>query len=154
VQFDFRFDHWYDGSKCPGFKEKKMPTKQVIVIRKDLNMRKGKIASQAAHASIKVFFDRMEKAPWVFPEPCYLTVVTEAMAEWINGLFTKICVYVESEEELLNLYNKAKESGIPCSLIQDAGLTEFGGVPTYTCIAVGPDYNERVDEITGGLPLL
>lgn len=129
-------------------------TKQVIVIRKDLNMRKGKMVAQGAHASMKVFFDRMEKSPWTFPGPSYLAVFTEAMAEWFDGMFTKICVYVNSEEELLNIYNKAKAADIPCSLIQDAGLTEFDGVPTYTAVAVGPDYNEKIDPVTGGLPLL
>jgi PTH2 family peptidyl-tRNA hydrolase len=63
-------------------------------------------------------------------------------------------VYVNSEEELLALYAKAMEAGIITSLITDAGLTEFNGVPTNTCIAVGPDFEDKIDSITGGLPLL
>lgn len=39
--------------------------KQVIVVRTDLNMRKGKMCSQVAHASMKVFFDRMSYMPEV-----------------------------------------------------------------------------------------
>ena len=135
-------------------RRKKMSTKQVIVVRKDLNMRKGKIAAQAAHASIKVIVDMMTVDRVGASFAIYNAFLPMGIHDWLKGAFTKICVYVESEEHLLKLYNKAKEANIPCSLIKDAGLTEFGGIPTYTCIAVGPDYNERIDEITGGLPLL
>jgi PTH2 family peptidyl-tRNA hydrolase len=40
-----------------------------------------------------------------------------------------------------------------CHLVQDAGLTEFGGVPTYTAVAIGPDYDDRIDPVTGDLEL-
>jgi PTH2 family peptidyl-tRNA hydrolase len=135
-------------------RRKKMSTKQVIVVRKDLNMRKGKIAAQAAHASLKIFFDRMHSWNFTNGSKQGSITFTDAMYDWTKGSFTKICVYVESEEELLTLYKKAQDADIPCSLITDAGNTEFHGVPTHTCIAVGPDYSDKVDEITGGLPLL
>lgn len=137
--------------------------KQVIVVRKDLNMRKGKIAAQVAHASMKVLLDLMDKqepfqwgqndkqesVDWV------LTLRdNHPLKMWLEGKFTKICVYVESEEELLDIHKKAIDNGVLTSLIQDAGLTEFGGVPTYTCVAVGPDLPEVVDVITGKLKLL
>jgi PTH2 family peptidyl-tRNA hydrolase len=128
--------------------------KQVIVLRKDLNMRKGKMVAQGAHASMKVFFDRMVSGA-NGPAGSFITMkVEESMIPWIHGKFTKICVSVNSEQELLDVYQKAKSSGIACSLVQDAGLTEFGGVPTYTAVAVGPDVSNKIDEITGKLPLL
>lgn len=125
--------------------------KQVIVIRKDLNMRKGKMVSQGAHASMKAILD------WSTHEKNGL--ITElpegsALESWINGLFTKICVSVDSEEELVDLYNKALESGLMVSMITDAGLTEFKGVPTKTCIAIGPDWSDQIDPITKHLKLL
>jgi PTH2 family peptidyl-tRNA hydrolase len=55
---------------------------------------------------------------------------------------------------LVELYTKAKQAGLICSLIVDAGLTEFGGVPTKTCCAIGPAWAEDVDKITGELKLL
>lgn len=130
--------------------------KQVIVMRKDLNMRKGKMVAQGAHASMKVILDRMSeieiyKGGVVFGMQ---TSIPNAMKEWIEGLFTKVCVSVDSEQELVDIYNKAKEAGIPCAMIEDAGLTEFNGVVTKTCIAVGPDYPEKIDAITGHLKLL
>jgi PTH2 family peptidyl-tRNA hydrolase len=128
--------------------------KQVIVIRKDLNMRKGKMVAQGAHSSMKIFFDKMKlKSEGANSKTFELTVTSEE-ASWIEGLFTKICVSVNSEQELLAVYEEAKKSGILCSLIQDAGLTEFGGVPTYTSVSIGPAESEKIDKITGKLPLL
>ncbi len=128
-----------------------MNTKQVIIIRKDLKMRKGKIAAQASHASLKVFFDRM-----VFCGNGEMKIVniTPEMEAWVKGIFTKICVSVDSEQELLDIYKQAGNAGLPCSLIQDAGLTEFDGVPTYTAVAIGPAKNEDIDKITSNLKLL
>ncbi len=128
--------------------------KQVIVIRKDLNMRKGKIAAQAAHASMKIFFDRMKVMNYHSPlKVIYNLEVPDVAALWIEGIFKKICVYVNSEQELIDIYQKA-QAGIMSALIQDAGLTEFNGVLTYTCCCLGPDYSEKIDKITGELPLL
>ena len=131
--------------------------KQVIVVRKDLNMRKGKIAAQVAHASMKVILDKMFKFnvslmrrhEWVLYLP-----YDSPLEKWLGGLFTKVVVYVESEDELLKLRDEAKEAGIIHALITDAGKTEFHGEPTLTCMAIGPDYSEKIDGITGDLPLL
>jgi peptidyl-tRNA hydrolase, PTH2 family len=121
-------------------------TKQVIVMRKDLGMRKGKMIAQGAHAAMVWLIDplREGKRPWF----------SEAESEWINGGITKVCVGVDSERELLAVHQAAQTAGIRSTLITDAGLTEFGGVPTTTCLAIGPDWNEKVDAITGALKLL
>lgn len=128
-----------------------METKQVIVVRKDLKMRVGKCASQVAHASMAAaitnYLIKTDKVKWVYTP-------TVEIEDWLNESFTKICVYVNSEEELIAVYNKAKTKGLPCSLIQDIGKTEFHGVPTYTAVAVGPGEISNIDEVTGGLPLL
>lgn len=132
--------------------------KQVIVIRKDLNMRKGKIAAQAAHASMKVILDQMDgDDDPMFPLVWYHLGVErdKALHQWLfTGRFKKICVSVDSEQELMDIYNQARQAKILCTLVVDSGLTEFNGVPTKTCIAVGPDYPERIDPITGHLKLL
>ena len=130
--------------------------KQVLVIRKDLNMRKGKIAAQAAHASLKVIVDMMSKEV-LYPEVerwFLLMSIDAGLYKWLDGHFTKVVLYVNSEEELRDLYNKASDKGLPCAFIVDSGFTEFHGNKTATCIAIGPDYSDKIDEITGDLPLL
>lgn len=129
-------------------------TKQVIVIRKDLKMRKGKIVSQGAHAAMKVFFDKGSIITNDAGTRVLCIPLTEDMEEWVDNIFTKIVCSVDSLEKLIELFDLARTLKIPCSLIQDAGLTEFGGVPTYTAIAIGPAKNEDVDRVTKGLPLL
>lgn len=120
--------------------------KQVIVVRKDLNMRKGKMVAQGAHASLGVVLE-IQKLKRVGR-------VLSAYDAWIDGSFTKICVSVPSGEELLRIYNEALEADLPVKLITDAGHTEFHGVPTLTCLAIGPAWSDDIDKITGNLSLL
>lgn len=135
--------------------------KQVIVVRKDLNMRKGKLAAQVAHASMKVILDRLDGLTSYddlfgdyITDWRMMTVNDTPLEKWLKGRFTKIVVSVDSEQQLLEVYDKARLRGIICALITDAGLTEFNGVPTNTCCAIGPDYPEIIDTITGDLKLL
>lgn len=131
-------------------------TKQVIVFRKDLNVRKGKFAAQIAHASLKVFLDLCIpfESILTYKKLQFRYKKDSAWDNWLNGRFTKIVVSCDGESELIELYEKAKKEKLPCSLIVDAGLTEFHGVPTKTCIAIGPAYSEDIDKITGNLKLL
>jgi PTH2 family peptidyl-tRNA hydrolase len=123
--------------------------KQVIVMRKDLNMRKGKMVAQGAHASLKVLLERGQLADGTFA-----FAVDAPMAAWLSGRFTKVCVGVDSEAALDAIVARARAAGVPCALITDAGATEFHGVPTKTCCAVGPGWIEDVDAITGELGLI
>ena len=113
--------------------------KQIIVMRKDLKMPVGKIAAQAAHASMKATLMHLE-------DP--------RVKEWLAGMFTKVAVGVNSEEELLEIYDNAIAAGLIAEKIVDSGLTVFKNIPTLTCIAVGPDTNENLKPITGELKLL
>ena len=74
--------------------------------------------------------------------------------DWLNGKFTKVVVSVDSEEELIALNKALDDTFIPHALITDAGLTEFHGVPTNTCLGIGPYIAEEIDKFTGHLPLL
>lgn len=121
-------------------------------MRNDLNMRKGKMCAQASHASIAFLSRRIN-----VEELLTLRIEDynmEEMHQWFNGSFTKICLQVNSEVELDEIYNKAKEAGLIVHLVVDKGLTEFGGVPTKTCLAIGPHYSEKIDKITGNLKLM
>lgn len=123
--------------------------KQVIVIRRDLKMRRGKECAQASHASM-AFITRQLQAHHNFK---HNIVLSEAAQYWISSSFAKVCLQVKTEEELLEIEKKAKEAGLECHVVTDSGRTEFGGVPTKTCLAIGPDYVDKIDEITGGLDL-
>ena len=120
-------------------------------MRKDLGMRKGKMIAQGAHASLKVLLD----AGAIDAAGARFTLALDAaLAAWLGGRFTKICVSVDSEAELEAVVDRARAAGVPCALVVDAGHTEFHGVPTKTCCAVGPAWTDAVDAITGELPLL
>lgn len=142
-----------------------MEPKQIIVMRKDLNMRKGKMIAQGAHASLAIILDMMyihdprgsvddagDPIEWI--QKCLVIHPDTPLDFWLNKSFKKIVVGAESLAECVNVYNEAKKAGIPCSLIEDKGLTEFGGEITITCCAIGPDDPEKIDKITGHLKLL
>jgi peptidyl-tRNA hydrolase, PTH2 family len=131
-----------------------MKPKQIIVMRKDLNMRKGKMVAQGAHASMAVLLNIAIPVTEGPSKWLHITINRDALSEWIEGAFTKVCVSVDSEQELLDIVAKAQQAGVLCALIKDSGLTEFNGIPTNTCAAIGPDYPDKLDPITGHLKLL
>ena len=142
-------------------KGKTYKSKQMIVVRKDLKMRKGKIAAQAGHACVTAVLLALEKENRLgdIKSICGNIILTKSekpstpLSEWFDHGVAKICVSVDSEDALLEIDRKAKEAGIISALILDAGHTEFNGVPTYTCLALEPESAEKVDPITGDLPL-
>ena len=125
--------------------------KQVIVMRKDLNMRKGKMVAQGAHASLRVI---LEAGAPDEARRTFAITMSEPMAAWLTGRVTKVGVAVDSEAALDAIVERAKIAGVPVALITDAGQTEFHGIPTKTCCAVGPAWTADVDAITGTLSLL
>ena len=143
--------------------------KQVIIVRKDLNMRKGKMCAQVAHASMKTILSLCQRTHTIVrsphdPEELYPWEETKikefhlekngAIDQWLEGSFAKVVVSCNSEEELLDIKRQAEEQGLLNALIVDSGATEFANVATTTCLAIGPAYSEDIDKITGGLKLL
>ena len=143
-----------------------METKQIIVFRKDLlkgehGIRKGKFAGQVAHASLGALLKCFTVEETSDDSVIYKVQFKKGsiLDSWLNGIFTKVVVGVESEQELLDIVahledSKSKGNTIPYALITDCGKTEFGGVPTITCLGIGPAMSEDIDTITGGLKLL
>ena len=129
-------------------------TKMVLVVRRDLKMRRGKECSQTAHAAMAFLTRRLVDITYDYGEETHALALSDVEQEWLNNSFTKICVRVDSEDELLGVHQAALDAGIESHLIQDNGTTEFGGVPTYTCVAIGPDFSERLDPVTSHLKLL
>lgn len=122
----------------------KSEIKFVTIMRKDLGMRAGKMVSQGQHL-IGEFLKKVA---------LYDSGMTTTEMNWLTNGQTKITCRCESEEELLELERKAKLAGLSTYLITDAGHTEFKGVPTKTCLAIGPDRIDNIDQITGHLKLL
>lgn len=112
--------------------------KQVILVRKDLNMPCGKLAAQVAHAAV----DAAQNTPF------------NTLMLWKSSGKTKIVLGVSAYEEMAALFNKAKEKNLPCSFIVDEGRTVFNGKYTSTTCAIGPADAELINEITGHLELL
>jgi PTH2 family peptidyl-tRNA hydrolase len=113
--------------------------KQVIIVRSDLKLGKGKLAAHVSHASLAGYKLVKERGP-------------EFVEEWEREGEKKIIVKVEGERELFELYEEMKKE-IPCVIIRDAGFTQ---IPpgTVTCLVVGPWKDEEVDRFTKDLKLL
>jgi PTH2 family peptidyl-tRNA hydrolase len=137
--------------------------KQLIVMRRDLKMRKGKIAAQAGHACVEATLmalahegrlGEVRMTPdegWVYLE--HPADEVTPLSDWFDAGVAKVCVYVDSEDELLGIAEQGRERGFLVALIRDAGFTEFHGEPTYTCLAFEPLPADKIDPITGELPL-
>ena len=117
-----------------------MEFKQVIVVRKDLRMGVGKIATQVGHAAV-LGVDKSKKFDKVW------------VKRWLSEGQPKIVVKVNSLKELIEIKSKAEKLMIPIVIVQDSGLTQipFG---TVTCIGIGPAPSEIIDKVTSELKLL
>lgn len=115
--------------------------KMVIVVRKDLNMSVGKTSAQVAHAALGAYKKSLSKN-------------SDIVLNWenISGQ-AKIVLSVDNEKQLMEIKNKADQSGLITCLIHDAGRTEVAP-NTATCCAIGPDLVQKIDTITGKLRLL
>lgn len=113
--------------------------KQIIVMRTDLNMRKGKMIAQGAHASMAAVLQHLNH---------------EYVRVWLANSFKKIVVGIPREEEMLELAEKANSCGLITAIITDNGATEFKGIKTKTCLAIGPAPDEMFLGLTEHLKLL
>jgi len=111
--------------------------KQVIVVREDLDLSRGKTAAQAAHASLGA----------------YRKVGKDVKRSWEKKGEKKVVVGVEDEEGLLEVKRNAENRNLPTYLVKDAGRTEISK-GTTTSLAVGPAENDKIDKVTGHLSLI
>jgi len=107
--------------------------KMVIVVNSSIKMGCGKMAAQVAHAAVECAFTSYRKNEWM--EEGQKKVVLKA-----------------PEKEIMKIEREAEEMGINVVMIKDAGLTQLEP-GTLTTMALGPDKEEKLDELTGHLPL-
>jgi len=109
--------------------------KQVILVRKDLKMPKGKLIVQCAHASLEA------------------ALKSNKINDWKKKGTKKVILRVKNKEELLKYYRLANKNKLTNALIKDAAKTFFK-TPTITCLAIGPEEEEDIDKITKELKML
>ena len=133
-------------------------SKQVIVVRRDLKMRKGKIAAQSGHACVEAVLMAIAREgrtdqiratdEWAYLE--HDENDCSPLTDWFDAGVAKICVYVDGEEALLDIATQGREAGFAVALIRDATIEPASGL---TVLAFEPLPAEKIDPITGGLPL-
>lgn len=114
-----------------------MAYKQVILVRQDLKMPRGKLSVQVGHASVGSLLKSHK----------------DFIEEWKKDGMKKVVLKVNDKKELLKYKMMFEDYGIVCDLITDAGKTFFNE-STITCLGVGPDEEGKIDEVTGNLKML
>ena len=114
-----------------------MEYKQVILVRQDLDLTKGKMAAQASHASVEAVLKSHK----------------DDTAKWRQQGMKKAVLKVQDKKELLQYKQKAEDAGLVVALITDAGRTQLAP-GTATCLGIGPDQEEKIDSVTGQLKLI
>lgn len=111
--------------------------KQCLILRSDLRLSRGKLAAQAAHASILSY----EKSS------------PSERKKWLEEGGKKIVLSVPSLEDLLKLRDRVESLNLPFSLVEDAGMTEVKP-GTITALGIGPSQSDKIDKVTANLKLL
>ena len=114
--------------------------KMVFIINSELKMGKGKIAAQVGHAAVSSTLKSGEKTPHLF----------EA---WLAAGQKKICVKANDSSHIEEIEKQANQLKILSVKINDAGHTQIPS-GSLTVLALGPDEEEKLDELTGELKLL
>jgi PTH2 family peptidyl-tRNA hydrolase len=132
--------------------------KQVIIIRKDLSMRRGKEIAQGSHASMRWLLDRLIGHPDNAGNDKYImdteeSDFTDEEFWWMTNGTKKVVLQVDTEQELIDLHKLAIIASLSAYIVTDSGFTEFHGVPTKTALAIGPNKSEDIDKITSNLRL-
>ncbi|KAI4337503.1 hypothetical protein L6164_015911 [Bauhinia variegata] len=114
--------------------------KMVLVVRQDLKMKSGKIASQCAHAATGMYAELMQSD-------------RSLLRHWEHCGQPKIVLICKNQQEMNKLREVAEGIGLPTFVVSDAGRTQVSA-GSKTVLAIGPGPKAIVDSVTGKLPLL
>lgn len=124
--------------------------KQVIVIRRDLRMRRGKEIAQGSHASMAFLVERITRVVASGEDRDVRIELSVEELEWVSGgRMAKVVLQAPDLETLERVRDEASARSLAVHVITDLGLTEFGGVPTVTALAIGPADADEIDRVTG-----
>jgi len=112
--------------------------KLAVVVRTDLDMGRGKIAAQVAHAAVAATLAGLGTADF---------------AAWLAEGQPKVVLRARTAGQLEDVVRQAQAAGLPVEVISDAGRTQVAP-GTLTCCALGPAESQRIDAVTAGLALL
>ncbi len=115
-------------------------TTMVLVTRSDLNLSKGKLAAQCSHATAECVLKAKRQSPTI-------------LEKYLKSGARKIVCSTSSLDALKRIYGQAKEAGLICYMVNDAGHTEIPA-GTTTVVGIGPGMRSSIDKITSSLPLL
>ena len=133
-------------------KNQEDPIIMYLIVRESLGMSIGKTAAQCAHASqmLMLTFNEIEAkeiCDWASDFDIYKIFLFRS---WLKASFRKVVLKAD-DKEWIKLKEAMEEHDV---IVVDAGLTEFGGIPTKTCVALGPYDADSIDLITGKYPLM
>jgi PTH2 family peptidyl-tRNA hydrolase len=115
-----------------------MAVKLAVVVRTDLDMGRGKIAAQVAHATVAAVLGNPDGAD---------------LATWLRDGQPTVVLKVTTAEHLRDVVRQGQAAGLPVEFVNDAGRTQV--TPgTLTCCALGPAESRRIDAVTARLSLL
>lgn len=117
-------------------------TKMVLVVRTDLKMEKGKIASQCAHAAVICYQQALDSS----------AEQQQLARQWFIQGQPKIVLKIDSELKLQELHKSALENNLNSAVVQDAGHTQVQH-GTMTVLGIGPNCKTQVDKIVSHLKL-
>lgn len=119
-----------------------MEYKQVILVRQDLKLPKGKMSAQCAHAAVEAVMKMLKSSDG-----------KEKVAAWRSKGSKKVVLKVKDKTELYKYSQLAKDAGLKTAVITDAGKTVIAP-GTTTCCAIGPDSEDEIDAVTGELGMM
>lgn len=110
----------------------------------------GKYINQGQHGAMQFIVDALSPKPYSGDDASHI-YLSDLEIEWLENGMTKIVVQVDTLEEIEAIYAEALLRDMKSYIVTDNGHTEFGGVPTVTCVTIGPDLRENFVNLTDEL---
>ena len=121
--------------------------KQVIVVRKDLKLKRGKVASLVAEATMQFILDNNESDR---PDELHVKLSQQEI-RWLDGSFTRDVVGIDSHDALCNLVLRAELNGMNVYSVFDRSSKKLDEISQLLCVAFGPDEEDQISQVIGNL---